>query len=129
MPFETIKLSQREKDQLVALKRTTGIMNWNILCRWAFCFSLAEQETPPRVTIPTDSNVEMTWKTFAGDQQAIYLALLKQRAKIDGYDENNPKELNECFKTHLNRGIGYMFARDPRDLETFLGFIASPFSA
>jgi DNA sulfur modification protein DndE len=43
-PIERIKLSQRAKEQLFKLKRSTKIDQWNILCRWPFCHSLAEIE-------------------------------------------------------------------------------------
>ncbi|MBC6474598.1 MAG: DndE family protein, partial [Hormoscilla sp. GM102CHS1] len=39
-------LSQTAKNQLTQLKRNTKIDQWNILCRWAFCRSLAEPSIP-----------------------------------------------------------------------------------
>ncbi|NJO53252.1 MAG: DndE family protein, partial [Leptolyngbyaceae cyanobacterium RM2_2_4] len=36
-----------------------------MLCRWAFCYSLAEATIPSPLTMPADSNVEMTWPVFA----------------------------------------------------------------
>ena len=35
MAIEHIRLSQHAKDQLIKLKRVTGIDHWNELCRWA----------------------------------------------------------------------------------------------
>jgi DNA sulfur modification protein DndE len=80
-PIEHIRLSQQAKDQLLRLKRKTGIQHWNVLCRWAFCISLAEPGVPPPAKIPADSSVEMTWKVFGGVYSDIYLALLKQRCQ------------------------------------------------
>jgi len=40
--IETIRISEKGKQQLIQLKRKTGIDNWHTLCRWAFCISLAE---------------------------------------------------------------------------------------
>ena len=40
MIIKQIKLSNAAKDKLSRLKGKTGIQNWNVLCRWAFCFSL-----------------------------------------------------------------------------------------
>jgi DNA sulfur modification protein DndE len=56
-PIERIKLSKKAKDQLMKLKRVTKIDQWNILCRWAFCTSLAEKSNPAPYPIPADSNV------------------------------------------------------------------------
>ena len=72
-PIERIKLSQTAKDQLLKLKRVTRIEQWNILCRWAFCRSLAETSPPSPIPIPQDSNVELTWKVFGGEIADILL--------------------------------------------------------
>ncbi len=47
-PLDRVRISQAAKDQLIKLKRVTKIDQWNILCRWAFCRSLAEP-TPLRL--------------------------------------------------------------------------------
>ncbi len=107
MSLETIRLSQPARDQLVRLKRTTGIKNWNVLCRWALALSLREPSTPLIKEIVTDSNVEMSWRTFAGTYGDTYLALLRQRCATDGLpltDESVSRELT----IHLHRGIGYL---------------------
>ncbi len=107
MAIETIKLYDKAKSQLVMLKRKTGIGNWNVLCRWAFCLSLSDSSIPPKEKQQTDSSIEMTWKVFGGAHADVYLALLKQRCKQDGL-ELSPKTLNEQLKLHLHRGIAYL---------------------
>jgi DNA sulfur modification protein DndE len=67
MIVKHFKLSQPEKDRLIRIKRQTGIQNWNILCRWALCWSLAEPTAPGGIDPASDSNVEMDWSTFAGE--------------------------------------------------------------
>ena len=51
MAIEHIRLSQQARDQLITLKRRTGIAHWNVLCRWALCRSLAEPAPPPAVRL------------------------------------------------------------------------------
>ncbi len=109
MSFEHIRLSQQAKDQLVKLKRVTGIPHWNILCRWAFCTSLAEPTVPSPTKIPADSSVEMTWKVFGGAYEEVYLALLRQRCAADGLGTSDDV-LSLQFRLHLHRGIGYLAA-------------------
>lgn len=109
MAIEHIRLSQQAKDQLVKLKRATGIQNWNVLCRWAFCVSLAESSIPSPKRIPADSTVEMTWKTFGGAHHEIYYALLKERCHRDGLRMSD-EVLTQQFRLHLHRGIGYLVA-------------------
>ena len=107
--IETIRLSQQARDQLIKLKRVTGLKNWNVLCRWAFCRSLAEPSVPTPVKIPTDSNVEMTWRVFGGAQADLYLAVLKVRCRRDGLGTSDDG-LAPQFRLPLRRGIGYLFA-------------------
>lgn len=108
-PIEHIRLSQQAKDQLLKLKRRTGIQHWNTLCRWAFCISLAEPGIPPPAKIPSDSSVEMTWKVFGGTYADIYQALLTQRCLRDGLGTSD-EVLAVQFRLHLHRGIGYLAA-------------------
>ena len=82
--IDHIRLSQQAKDQLIKLKRVTGIEHWNVLCRWALCVSLAESSIPPAAKIPSDSNVEMSWKVFGGRHTDLYLALVKERCLVTG---------------------------------------------
>jgi DNA sulfur modification protein DndE len=107
MSLDHIRLSQAGRDQLVRLKRHTGIKNWNVLCRWAFCLSIAEPSVPAPAKIPADSNVEMTWRVFGGPHADLYLALLRHRCHTDGLG-TEPDTLEEQFRLHLHRGIGYL---------------------
>jgi len=108
--IDSIKLSEKQKQQLVRLKSKTGIENWNVLCRWALCMSLAEDSIPPIEDIPSDSNVEMSWKVFAGEYADVYLAVLreayqKQSALLEGV------HFGEFVKLHLNRGISFYISK------------------
>lgn len=124
MPVENIRLSSKAKDNLISLKRRTGIDQWNILCRWAFCVSLATDGDPPDAHIPADSNVEMDWKTFAGSQSETYWALLVQRCQNRGIDVFDEKQLAHQFRLHLHRGIQYLAAdKNLRSVRAFLDYV------
>jgi DNA sulfur modification protein DndE len=112
MSLDTVRLSQRAKEQLTRVKRDTKIKNWNVVSRWALCLSLAEASVPAPTKIPTDSSVEMTWKVFGGPDSDIYLALIKQRCHNDGLSTDMDTAA-EQFRLHLHRGIGYLFG-DPQ---------------
>lgn len=107
MIIENVHLSQKSKDQLIKLKRITGIQNWNILCRWAFCVSLADKTVPPFINIPNESAVEMTWKVFGGQHHEIYTSLLKERCKQDKLSLDKAT-LVQQLRLHLHRGIGQL---------------------
>ena len=107
MSVKQIRLSSQAKEQLIRLKTRTGIPQWNILCRWAFCLSLSEPTPPTPVEIPADSNVEMSWAVFAGEWHEVYLALLKERCARDG-QELTSETLNRQLRLHVHRGIAYL---------------------
>lgn len=108
-PIERIRLSETAKNQLIKLKRQTKIDNWNVLCRWAFCCSLAEETIPSPVPLPSDSNIEMSWTTFGGEYADLYMIALKQRCHKDGLGTDKAT-LAAQFRWHLHRGIGYLSA-------------------
>lgn len=108
-PIRRIKLSNSAKTQLIQLKRVTKIDNWNILCRWAFCRSLAEISSPTTIVSNDNSNVEMDWRTFAGETGDILIIALKQRCHNDGLGTDG-ETLATQFRLHLHRGIGYLAA-------------------
>jgi DNA sulfur modification protein DndE len=105
--IENVRVSEKAKIQLITLKRRTGIQNWNVLCRWALCASLKEKSEPPKEDLGADSSIEMTWKTFSGGQDQVYLALIQQRATAMGVPlEKGP--LYQYFRIHMHRGISYL---------------------
>lgn len=120
-PIDRITLSQSAKDQLLKLRRSTKIDQWNILCRWALCRSLAEPTIPSPVPIPANSNVELTWKVLGGEMSDILIIALKQRCHNDGFPLDK-ETLATQFRLHLHRGIGYL-AGDPniKKIEDLIG--------
>lgn len=107
MAIEHIRLSHQAREQLIRLKRHTGIEHWNVLCRWAFCRSLSEPSVPPPAKHPADSNVEMSWRVFGGRHSDLYMALLKERCLTDGLGISDDV-LAFQFRLHLHRGIAYL---------------------
>lgn len=107
MIIKQIKLSSQSKDKLARLKGKTGIKNWNILCRWALCYSLHENTMPTDIPINADSNLEMSWYTFAGEFNELYEALIVEwciEKDIIPTEDN----VSKYFKLHLERGISYL---------------------
>lgn len=111
MIVKQFKLSQPEKEKLIRIKAKTSIQNWNILCRWALCWSLAEPTPPGGIDPLSDSNVEMSWYTFAGEYAEIYEAMIRQRCINDGLGDDQGI-LAKYFRLHLCRGINHYSSRD-----------------
>lgn len=110
MTIETVRISRQGRDQLSRLKSRTGIGQWNVLCRWALCLSLMEPGCPP-ASKSGDRPIEMTWRTFGGDNADIYLALIRIRCLRDGLDLAD-HTIADQLHAHIHRGISYL-AGDP----------------
>lgn len=123
MSIKQIRLSAQARDQLIRLKTKTGVSQWNILCRWAFCLSLREPTLPTPIDVPADSNVEMAWHVFGGECHELYFALLKERCTRDGLSLTD-RELNRQFRLHLHRGIGYLAT--PNAIRSISDLVALP---
>lgn len=107
MIVKQIRLSNRAKERLSRLKGKTGIKNWNVLCRWAYCYSLKENTVPTPENIDADSNVEMSWYTFAGEYSDLYEALIIAWCrKMDIPTDNDT--MAKYIKMHIERGISYL---------------------
>lgn len=125
MILRQFKLSQPEKDKLIRIKARTGIQNWNVICRWALCWSLAEPSIPGGLDPMSDSNVEMTWITFAGEHYEIYEAIIRQRCINDGLGDSQ-EVLIKYFRSHLSRGINHFSTRDVlRSCQDLLTYISA----
>lgn len=120
MSLDTVRVSEEAKNQLITLKRRTGLDQWNYLCRWALCASLSEPNPPPKSDVKTDSSIEIGWKTFGGGNDHVYRALLKERCRQDDIPVTE-ESLEEQLKLHLHRGIGYLVGDDKlQDIEALL---------
>lgn len=119
MIMRQIRLSNRAKERLSRLKGKTGIKNWNVLCRWAYCYSLKENTIPTPENIDADSNVEMSWYTFAGEYSDLYEALIIAWCKKMDIPTDN-ETMAKYIKMHIERGISYLsgtnFIRELDDL-------------
>ena len=107
MIVKQIRLSNRAKERLSRLKGKTGIKNWNVLCRWAYCYSLKENTIPTPENMDADSNVEMSWYTFAGEYSDLYEALIIAWCKKMDIPTDNDT-MAKYIKMHIERGISYL---------------------
>jgi len=105
--IDTVRISPAAKEQLVTLKRRTGLKHWNELGRWALCRSLAEPTRPPDVPVTTEHGLEIEWRTFAGRLADLYIDLLCQRCLADGIQPTT-RTVRRQLTLHLHRGIGYL---------------------
>ncbi|MDG4803148.1 DNA sulfur modification protein DndE [Micromonospora sp. WMMD980] len=118
-PPDAVRIGADVREQLITMKRRTGVMNWNVLCRWALCRSLAEPTAPTAASLSSDTAVEMTWKTFAGNTGDLYWWLIKLRTQQLQLSLDEPS-LHVQLRAHITRGTQYLVGdagmRDTPDL-------------
>lgn len=107
MMIKQVRLSTSAKEKLSRLKGKTGIQNWNTLCRWALCYSLSEGTMPTEAVPVADSNVEMSWYTFAGEAGDLYEGIVKAWCIDKGLPVDD-ETVEKYFKIHLERGIAHL---------------------
>lgn len=113
MSIDNVRVVEADRDILIRLKRHTGIKNWNVLCRWAFCLSVAD---PNQTSVDPSGNwstIEMSWKVFSGAYSDVYWALLVQRCFEDKLPLSK-ESLEREFNRHLHRGIGHLANISPK---------------
>ncbi len=95
-----LRLDNAHTSRLRSVKARTGLTP-NIVCRLGFCLSLADKNVPDPAQYQEDG-VEFNRYTLLGDQETLYVALLKQRLSRDGMDVEG--DLTEQLRAHMNRG-------------------------
>lgn len=113
--MERIKLTAAAKNQLVTLKRRTGIEHNNAICRHALCLSLANPSVPPDETFSFGGGVEIDWRTLTGGQDALYHNLLVVRLLAEGRRVTEDS-IRQTFVQHVHRGLSYLASRREDDL-------------
>lgn len=111
---DVIRLGPATKIRLTTLKRRTGIENWNVLCRWAFCLSMTDPTPAGHRHVDPGSAIEMSWKTFAGEHEALYELLVRNRAEVQG-ELIGDMQLGDLLRAHISRGISRLTAMKSDD--------------
>ncbi len=109
MNIETLHLDEDAKRRLTSLKRRTGISQWNILSRWAFCTSLASGHVVGALKNAPLSSVEMTWKVFSGQNGKAYEALALQSHSLAA-KTGFAGSLHDIVSEHIGYGASILVA-------------------
>ncbi|WP_425218892.1 DNA sulfur modification protein DndE [Ralstonia solanacearum] len=117
--IERVKLTANAKNQLVSLKRRTGIEHNNVLCRHALCLSLANPSAPPEESLNFAGGVEIDWRTFTGGNEGVYHNLVVVRLLHDQITPT-PNAIRQALVLHVHRGLSYLVSRRDDDLLTEL---------
>lgn len=117
--MERIKLTAAARNQLITLKRRTGIEHNNAICRHALCLSLANPSIPPDENFSFGGGLEIDWHTLTSGQEELYTNLLIIRLIFEGAQVNEDT-IRTAFHLHVHRGLSYLMGRRDEDLLTGL---------
>lgn len=121
---ETVRLGADTKSHLSTLKKRTGIANWNTLCRWAFCLSVSDGSPVRDREDKGVGAVEMSWKTFAGEEDEIYRLLLVDRCQAE-HGAVDRDMLAKTLRQHIARGAARLVSnRELKSVGELLALIS-----
>ena len=121
--LDTLRTTLGVKHTLNRLKQLTGIETWNVLCRWAFCLSI-KQENLPREIEETLDGVEIDYEVFAGKNRDIYTQLLINNV-LKYKIEINKRNLSKYLYAHINRGVNIMYSNKLKDISGLMALTNS----
>ena len=105
--IDQLRTSASIKNLLTRIKGITSIQNWNVLCRWGFCFSI-KQSTLPRMVDEKLDGVEIDYDVLVGKNKIIYTQLLINNLRKNNI-EINKENLTKFLYAHVNRGINIIY--------------------
>ena len=105
--IDQLRTSTSLKNLLTRIKGITSIQNWNVLCRWGFCFSI-KQSTLPRMVDEKLDGVEIDYDVLVGKNKTIYTQLLINNLRKNNI-EINKENLTKYLYAHVNRGINIIY--------------------
>jgi DNA sulfur modification protein DndE len=120
--IDAVRLDAETRNHLLTLKRRTGIANWNVLARWAFCVSLQDDAPLRKRQEKGLGAIEMTWRTFAGDAEDTYLALTAEYLRTTGL-EITREAVSTALRGHVARGAARLAGN--RAMKSITHFIST----
>jgi DNA sulfur modification protein DndE len=118
--IDLLRTSANVRNSLTRIKTITGIPNWNIICRWAFCLSLKQTSLPREVDEKLDG-IEIDYDTLVGKNKSIYTQLLINNL-ISHKVEIDKKNLTKYLYAHVNRGVNIIYTNKLKDISGLMAF-------
>ena len=112
--IDLLRTSANVRNSLTRIKTITGIPNWNIICRWAFCLSLKQTSLPREVDEKLDG-IEIDYDILVGKNKSIYTQLLINNL-ISHKVEIDRKNLTKYLYAHVNRGVNIIYTNKLKDI-------------
>lgn len=118
--IDRLRLTANAKNQLITLKRKTGIEYNNSLCRHALCLSLANPAIPPAEDFNFSGGLEIDWRTCTSGNESLYENLVLVRLLADSLPTDG-ETIRQMMCRHVHRGLSYLASKTDDDLGQSLG--------
>ena len=119
--IDQLRTSASIKNLLTRIKGITSIQNWNVLCRWGFCFSI-KQSTLPRMVDEKLDGVEIDYDVLVGKNKIIYTQLLINNLRKNNI-EINKENLTKYLYAHVNRGVNILYNYKMKNISNLLDLV------
>ena len=119
--IDQLRTSTSLKNLLTRIKGITSIQNWNVLCRWGFCFSI-KQSTLPRMVDEKLDGVEIDYDVLVGKNKIIYTQLLINNLRKNNI-EINKENLTKYLYAHVNRGVNILYNYKMKNISNLLDLV------
>ena len=113
--IDRVKLTAAAKQQLINLKRRTGIEHYNTICRHALVVSLNNPANVPIENLQFTNGIEIDWEVFCGGYGHTYLNLMIARAAQEGVQPSDGN-IRQLLSSHLHRGLSYLASRNENEI-------------
>jgi DNA sulfur modification protein DndE len=113
--IERVKLTAAAKQQLITLKRKTGIEHYNTICRHALVVSLSNPAPAPVENLQFTNGLEIDWDVFTGGYGDTYLNVLMIRA-IKDTDGCTASQVRQTLTSHIHRGLSYLVSKKDSEI-------------
>lgn len=113
--IERVKLTAAAKQQIITLKRRTGIEHYNTICRHALSVSLSNAAPAPNENFQFTNGIEIDWDVFTGGYSDTYLNLLIVRTLAET-GKSDPIAVRQTLTSHLHRGLSYLASRKETEI-------------
>ncbi|AFM64480.1 DNA sulfur modification protein DndE [Pseudomonas aeruginosa] len=111
--IDRVRLTAAAKNQLITIKKRTGIVHYNSICRHAMCISLSASSDLVVERLSFSEGLEIDWSVLTGGNEELYINIIKASL---GKEDVSEELLKDMATAHIHRGLSYIFSRPDNEL-------------
>jgi len=115
--IDRVKLTAAAKNQLITIKRRTGINHYNSICRHALCISLAATSELVIEKLNFSDGLEIDWSILTSGYGELYINIVRSSLPETAINDD---QLKDIITSHIHRGLSFIFSRPDNELSEAL---------